>query len=513
MSPEVSVAARTRRVSPLVFPVVLLLLSPLPAQEQPGEFRFHRDDVLGTSLDLTVRAASRERADAVEKAVLEEIARLNGILSTYDANSEISRLKSATGPTKCSPELLEVLESCETWRTRSGGAFSAQLGPLISLWKQAEKDNKLPDDAKLSGVVRQIAQPTWRLDKAAGTVAPLPGFSPNVDALAKGYIVDKALAAARAKDSSLVGLLVDIGGDLRVWGSASSEANAPWLVGVTDPKQPQENAPPLATLKLSDRSVATSGHYARHYTIDGKRYSHIFDPRTGKPVEGILGATAVAKDCATADVLATILCVCPPEVGLNIVRSVPGADCLIIAPDGKQFVSPGWKALVAAGSASTQPGPTASSQPTGIAWPKGYQLAVSLTLPKVRNRPYVAVWVEDAKGGPVRTLTVWGGERKYLKDLTIWWSFAGKDGNLVKGVTRASRSAGKYDLVWDGLDDKGKPVPPGTYVVHVETAREEGPHTHLKGNIECGAAKAGGQITPNKEVTEVLLNYGPAGEK
>ena len=487
--------------------VMLVLTAPVAGKDAPAEFRFHRDGILGTSLDLTVWAADRQQADAVERAVLEEIERLRLILSTYDPNSEISRLRGASGPVKCSQELLDVLEACDAWRVRSGGAFNAHLGELIALWKQAEKENQPPGEAKLASAARQVSQPAWKVDRPAGTVTPLSGFAPNVDALAKGYIVDKAMSAGLAKGPSVTGMLLDIGGDLRVRGSAAAEPNIPWLIGVTDPKHTQENAPPLVRLRLSDKGVATSAHYARHYTIAGKQYSHILDPRTGRTVEGVTSATAAANDAATADALATALCVLKPTVGLELVKTVQGADCLILAADGKQYTSDGWKALLAPTTASTQPG----TQPAAGAWPKGHQLLISLALGRVRPKPYVAVWVEDAKGNPVRTITVWGNERKYLKDLKAWWSFARNDAELVKGVTRASRSAGKYELVWDGRDDKGKAVPAGTYTVQIETAREDGPHTRLKGAIECGPAKATGEATPNKEVTEVLLKYGPGG--
>jgi thiamine biosynthesis lipoprotein ApbE len=496
----------------LLLTALVLFVAPSGPAAADGsqEFRSHRDGILGTSLDITVVAATRSQADAVEKAVLDEIERCRLILSTYDPNSEICRLASAGGPVKASPDLLEVLEACDRWRTHSGGAFNAHLGELIALWKQAEKDNKPPEPAKLAATVRRVSEPAWRLDKSAGTVTLLSAAGVNIDSLGKGYVIDKALAAGRAKDPTIAGLLVDVGGDLRVWGSPGVGGPA-WVIGVSDPKHSQENAPLLTRIKLADRAAATSGNYERYYTIGGKRYSHIFDPRTGLPVDHVVSATVVAMDSASANALATSLCVLQPGAGLNLVRTVPGAQCLIVGADGKQYASEGWKFLEISGAAATGPaGGTASTQPS-TAWPKGHQLTVSLTVPKLRKRPYIAVWVEDSKGSPVRTLTVWGNERKYLKDLRSWWSFAKSDATLVKSTTRATRSAGKYELVWDGLDDKGRPVPPGAYTIQIETAREDGPHTRLQDKIECGASKASGKMTPNREVAEVLMNYGPAG--
>ncbi len=456
-------------------------------------------------MDLTVRTDSQAKAQAVEQAVTDEIERCRKILSTYDPNSEVCRLKSAAGPTKVSSELLELLDGYDQWQARSGGAFSGQLQELVALWKQAAKDNHLPSDAALAEAVNRIKQPAWTLDRQTGTVTPLANFAPNLDAMGKGFIVDKALAAGRAKEPSVTGMLLGIGGDLCVWASASAQAGTAWNIAVTDPMHPAENDRPLACLRLANGGVATSAHYARFLTIDGKKYSHILDPRTGRPVEQILSATAVAPNCATADALSTILCVLSPEEGLRLIAQTPGAQCLLVDAGGKQYSSPGLQSLLIATPA------TQAAASVGVSWPRNYQLSISLALPKTRLRPYVAVWIEDAKGKSVRTVAVWGNNPKYMRKLRTWWPIAG-DNPDIEGVTRATRPAGKYELVWTGIDDAGKQLPPGTYTVQIETAREEGPHTRLKGSIECGQNKAQGKIEPNKEVEEILLNYGPAGK-
>jgi thiamine biosynthesis lipoprotein ApbE len=493
--------------SPFLATLLLCLANPaLSAQHS-----FHADHILGTSLDLTAVCERPADAQAAYRAVLHEVERLRRILSTYDPASDISRLQRATSPATYPRELVEVLEACAAWQARSQGAFSPQVGPLIALWQAAQKQDRLPDEATLAQAVRDIAQPAWQIGTGSGVILRRGSTPLNVDALAKGYILDKALAATRTIPA-VEGALLDIGGDVATWGK-SPEGDA-WRVGVADPARPQENAPLLARLRLRDRAVATSGAYARYYTVAGRRYSHIFDPRTGMPAEQAASATAVAATCADADALATILCVLPPDQGLQLVESMRsrGADtaCLLILPDGRQLASAGW-ANVAEPMAQAE----AAVNP---AWPKGHGLTIAVTIAaqtsgRKSHRPYVATWITNDKGEAVRTLQVWGREKKYLRDLPKWWAFAQKDSDMVRAVTRASRSPGRYEVAWDGLDDKGKPVPAGTYTVFVESNREKGGHVVMSGKIDCADKPASGKIEGNKEIQSVEMKFGPQGDK
>jgi FAD:protein FMN transferase len=488
------------------------------------EFAFHQTDVLGTSLDLTVVCGDKTQAEAALKTVLDEVERLRKILSTYDATSEISRAAASTTPMKASPELLEVLDAGEAWRTRTGGAFNAQLGDLVALWTDAAKADKLPDAAALADLAQRVAKPMWKLDRAAGTVARAEALKPDINAMAKGYILEKAAAAVKAKNPQIAGMLLMIGGDMRLVGTAGATEAAtatPWTIGVVDPKRSADNAPPLVRIRVTDVGVATSGHYERNYSIQGKRYSHVFDARTAKPVEGILGATVVAKDAATADALSTTLCILKPEEGLALIKTVAGADCLIVAADGQRYASDGWKALEVPGSAKPEATPTptkatSTATPTTAtasgAWPAGYEAVVTLNLSARGKRPYVVVWIEDAAGKLVKSLAFWGNDKKYQKKMTVWWALGGSNTPLVSAITKATRPAGRYTLAWDGTDDAGKPVKTGTYGVRIETSQEDGAHLNLKGTIVCGSAPANATIAGNAHISEATAAYGPAAK-
>jgi thiamine biosynthesis lipoprotein ApbE len=484
---------------------------PAPRATQPEwkEFCFRHDHVIGTSLDLWVVAPGAAEAEGAEQAVLDEIERLRLVFSTYDPQSEISRLNRATGPVPASPEMLEVLGEYEVWQSRSRGAFNGQLGELVRAWKDAEKTGAEPSPGVLADIVRELNRPGWKIDEGARSVTRLTRQSLNLNAIAKGYIIRKAAAAARAK-ATVRGLLLNLGGDMLAWGRDGS-GQAGWTVGVQDPFHPEENAGPLCAVRLHDLAVATSAAYERPYRIGAKHYSHIFDPRTGRPAEGIASSTVVAPDNVTANALATTLCVLPPEEGLRLVASLPNVECLLVTATGRELHSDGWRGQELPRPRLPVEIPVRADGAKD-AWPEGYQVTLTVTLPtpndgKRYRRPYVAVWVEDAKGRAVRSISVWGNSPKYLRDLSDWWKFARNDNDVVKAVTRATRGPGKYTLVWDGKDDKGKALPQGTYTLRVEVTREYGRHVDQSGKIECAAEDAKVTLEKNAETEATVVEY------
>ena len=486
-----------------------------PARAAADTHRFRHDYILGTSLDLTIAADTREQALAAHKTVLAEVERLRKIFSVYDPTSELSRLNRSTGPVKCSPELLGVLAACEVRRVKTGGAFSCGTGELSRLWANAQKTGRAPTARALRRASRRALGRVVEIDETRGTVTRVRNASITLDAAAKGFIIDKAVIAARASSRGVRGVLLDIGGDIMAWGVSAPGSIAPWRVGVADPMRSEDNAAPLVVLRLRNQGMATSGSYARQFVVAGKRYSNILDPRTGRPVAEVVSATVVARSTHAADALATTLCVLGVEKGLEFANALEGVECLLITAAGKQHASTGWHRLVVPESVATGAGST--TDPSG--WPAGYQMKLTIVLSRPRAkkylRPYMAVWIEDAGGTPIRILSVWSKrkKRKYLKDLRVFWRFARKDRDTYEAVSRATRGPGRYRLVWNGLDDQGHAVPRGKYIVHVEVAREKGTHQHLSAAVTCGSVPVRKQMGRNIEINGVTLTYGPAGVK
>jgi len=520
--PPTASTDRRRRSFSLLLCLAIALAGTMPTGRaaEPELFEFHHEGVLGTSLDLRVRAGDAAQAGLVEAAVLAEIERLRKILSTYDPESEISRFNTSSGAVKCSPELLDVLGFYDFWNVKSGGAYNGHLGDLIGAWKNGEKAGVLPTAAVLIPIARALGRPGWKIDRAAGTATRLPGGAIAIDSLGKGYIISKAAAVARSMAPPVPGFMLNIGGD--IFASGQPAAGEPWTVGVADPKRSADNAPPLTQVRISDRAISTSAAYERGYTIGGRRFSHIFDPRTGLPAEGVASATVIAANSANANALATTLCVLKPEEGLALARQIPGVECLIVTADGRQLRSPRFAAYEAPKPAAL-PVPAAGAAPgappvKGAAWPTGYEVGMTITLktppPGGRGgprRPYVAVWVENENAARVRTVVVWGNRRKYLPDLQTWWQVAQQDEAWAQSITRATRPAGQHKIAWDGLDDKRNPVPPGTYTIFLEVNRQNGTHALESGKIVCDRFPATGSIPAASEFAAATITYGPAG--
>ena len=257
--------------------------------------------------------------------------------------------------------------------------------------------------------------------------------------------------------------------------------------------------------------MATSGGYARYCTIAGRRFSHIIDPRSLWPVDDLTSATVAAGDCLTANALSTAACVLGGARGSSLAQSF--ADGHLIAAANGQFWSGGSLsgASTASSLASGRTQLSASSQPA--AWPAAYQVTLNLALKAPTGgrgikRPYVAMWVEDSTGKPVRTLSVWGNQPKYVRELSAWWRASNANQGNVRSVTRATRGAGKYSVVWDGLDDNGKALPTGGYKVLIEINREHGGHVSGSAVIACGGQeKRSATIRATSESDETTIEY------
>jgi FAD:protein FMN transferase len=407
---------------------------------------FGYESVIGTSLDIVVCTPSPSVADGVCQTVREEIDRLTHILDTRDPTSEISLLDGSHGAGRTSRELTEVLEAYEYWERRTGGVLSIHCGA---------------------------------------------GASRNVDALGKAYIIDRAAAAAREAWPSIDALLVDIGGDIVVYGRSRE-------IAIADPDAAYDNAQPISTIHLRNAAVATSGTYARG--------AHLTDARSGRSPRTPAAATVVAADAVTANALATTLCLTCAHDGLGLVEATPGAEALHVAFGRLQRTS-GFSLLE---HPADEPPPPAQAT-AASSWPAGYQvkLTVPLTSGRSSKRPYVAVWVEDSSSNLVRVLALWGTKAKYYSSLsTLSERLKGNVGPL-RPVTRATRSAGKYDLVWDGLDDTRKPVPKGSYRITVETNQEHGTYAKQTGTIEVGDNPASVTLPATTNFDAVVVQYGP----
>jgi thiamine biosynthesis lipoprotein len=473
------------------------------AATESNERSFHYDHILGTSLDVWVVGSGD-----TETAVLNEIERLRKVFSLHDPESELSRLNRAPGPFTASADLLAVLKLYDTFTEVTLGALNAQVGGLTRAWDRA--NGRALNAVSLARVVRRIQSAGWSID--GNTVTRHSDQPFNLNSVAKGYILQKAADAVKALPGITAGL-VNLGGDLFAWGDKE------WTIGVQDPFTPAENAEPLTRIRLRNQAVATSGGYMRNYITDGRIHSHILDPRTGHPADGVAGCTVIAEDSTTANALATALCVLGHEAGLKLAEAV-GVAALLIDADGTEHRSAGFANYELPTGDEKKPEDKKpdekKEEKKTDPWPEDYQVALNFELPNPgarARRPYVAFWIENADGKAVRTVAVWGNSPKWLPTMSGWWKYGKDNKELLKAVTKATRGPGKYELVWDGKDDAGKALPQGTYTIKLEVHREHGKDVIQTGKLECGEKEAKLTMDKNAETEDTTVKYAKKEKK
>ena len=460
----------TRTPARLVLSGIFLLAAPIAAgaAEETQRLEQHYEGVLGTSLDLTLYGADRERLQRAGDAALAEIARLEGLLSTWRDDSELMQLNAARSASGLSPELLEVVRHCEAWKETSGGAFSCRLGGVTALWDEAERRGELPVVSDMLPTARTAGQSPILIDVAAGRIELGDAIELEPSGLAKGYIIDRAMAVLRRELPDSPALKLDIGGDAWYWGAPPGEDG--WEVQVADPQAIADNTNFISTLSLSAMAVATSGHTSRGREIAGRRFSHLLDTRRGWPVDDGLYAVVIAPDAVTADAVATTLAVMNLDRALELVNSLDKVEALLVDSQGLQHFSLHWQDYLG-GELRRQAG-------------ADIEVSLSYTIPDLRHsdyeRPYIAIWVSDSEGRPIRNLMLHGGDQQWARTNSVWWSRVGRRSGLEAGhVTRPTRGPGEYQLSWDGTNDDGVVMPPGDYRLYFEASREHGGHDYL----------------------------------
>jgi hypothetical protein len=331
----------------------------------------------------------------------------------------------------------------------------------------------------------------------------------------------------------LHGLLLNVGGDLRVSGEA------PRAVGIAAPWADSESTEPISVLEIKNRAVSTSGRSQRGFMLNGQWLSHILDPRSGLPADRIACATVVAARSIDADALATICNVLEPERSLLLIGSLPDVECLIVTSQGQIIRSHGWQRyektrreqpaplLAAHREAGERPqsatSPAPPSQPSGVSWGRDFELVVAFEINQPEGegqryrRPYVAIWVENKEGFPIRNLTLWvsmggAGPFQWLPDLKRWYRAdqARKEVDkqeMIFTIARPTRPPGKYKVIWNGKDDHGNPVASGEYNLFIDAAREHGTYQSIRKVITVGEQPFSEELKGNVEIKSATIEY------
>jgi thiamine biosynthesis lipoprotein len=312
-------------MSPRCFLALALLgLAPggVPAGE-PALKRFEfREPHMGTRFGIIVYARDEAVARQAAREAFARVAELNGIMSDYQSTSELMRLcAKAGGPAvKVSGELFFVLARAQKVARESGGAFDVTVGPVVRLWRVARKAHRLPNPDRLKAARALVGYRNVVLDEKARTVKLLePGMRLDLGGIAKGYAADEMLKVLARH--GLTRALVAAGGDIAV--KAPPPGKRGWTIAIA-PVDAKKEGP--RHLVLANAAVSTSGDAEQYVEIEGKRYSHIIDPRTGLALVGRMSATVVAPDGITADSLTKVVAVLGPKKGFAVIEKYKGVS-------------------------------------------------------------------------------------------------------------------------------------------------------------------------------------------
>ncbi len=499
----------------------------LDHQQKLQAQHLHRDHVLGTSLDLIVMSTNPQSANLAIQAIQQEIDRLDQILSTYRADSEISQLNQRSSM-QVSTDLFHVIQVAEQLKIQSQNAFSPRLGEMLDIWQQASQSAQLPDAQQLLQHAQELAQSTVTLDQENHHIDKPATLQFAIDAIAKGYIIDQAVAAAQKASPDIQGVLVDIGGDVRCWGQ-SPRQNA-WQVGVNQSNI--DNALFEQVLQLNDQAVAHSGSGARDIQVAGCHYAHTISPEDGQPVAYARHTTVVAPTAMQADGLATALSVMSAEQGLTWVNQLNDVEAQWITENGQQVSSDGWQALVQKRIATYIPESVSNSASSNIyqtanlqtvaggttsskaGWPKDFALNLNFDVPRIQanpyRAPYINLWITDEKRNLVKNILIQGKSPKWLESNFVWWKRYGRrlTQQDIDTQARTSRPPGNYNVVWDGTDENGEKVAPGKYILHYEASREHGGHSYESLPLSLESRALEEQIAATGELGLLKIRFG-----
>ncbi len=306
---------------------------------------------MGTTWQVKIisQKLSPEERKAVQEAVQRALDSVNGKMSTYLPDSELSLLNRthSLAPQPLSIETLAVLRDARRVFDISGGAFDPTVGPLVDAWGFGPDEvGGPPSEEDIADLLRTVGFDRLLMDDAAGTVTKtVPGLRIDLSAIAKGYGVDVAAAALAKLGHER--FMVEVGGEIVTRGT--NERGEAFRIGVERPEVGGGRAV-YDVVAMKDLAVATSGDYRNYKEVDGKRISHTIDPRTGRPVRHRLASVSVIHgQCAMADALATALNVLGPDEGLKLALDQSLAAQLIVrAEDGtfQKRTTPAFDALV-----------------------------------------------------------------------------------------------------------------------------------------------------------------------
>jgi thiamine biosynthesis lipoprotein ApbE len=292
---------------------------------------------MGTLADVVVVTADSAATAPVARIAHRAFARVDSLMSNWTTTSEVARLNRETpaGPTQVHPDVARVLARALRIGRDTGGAMDITVEPLVRAWGFLGGHPRVPSDAEVAAAFAHVGLAKLAFDSTSATLRFLdPGVRVDLGSIAKGYAVDLAADSLRAR--GIRNACVNVSGNMQLLGSPPGADR--WRIGVRDPRN---RMPYFARLHLTEQGIATSANYEQFVAVDGRRYGHIMDPRTGRPADGLLAVTVVAATAVEADGWDTGLFVLGAADAMRIARARSDFSAILVAP-GANGVDTVW---------------------------------------------------------------------------------------------------------------------------------------------------------------------------
>lgn len=303
-----------------------------------GQMEYKRKvSMLGSPFEITVVAKDSVAGKQFTDLAIAEVKRIENQISDWIPTTQISLVNKNAGiqAIKVDLEVYDLLERAIKISEITDGAFDISYASMDKIWKFDGSMTAMPTAEAIKKSVAKIGYKNIILNKQDQTVfLKVAGMKLGLGGIGQGYIADKVkeLLVANGCQSGIV----NVSGDINAWGKQIN--GKPWTVGIINPMNKNKV---FATFPLENSSVETSGNYEKYVMFDGIRYSHIIDPRTGFPAQGVVSVSVFAKQTEIADALATGIFVLGVEVGLDLVNQLKGIECIIVDDKGKIHSSKG----------------------------------------------------------------------------------------------------------------------------------------------------------------------------
>ena len=292
--------------------------------------------LMGNRFEISILANEENFANANIDLAVAEISRIEKLLTTFSNDSVTFQINENAGiqPVVVPKEVFDLIFRCQMISKMTQGAFDISYGSIDKkFWNFDLNMTSLPDKDLAKKAVELINYENIILNETDKTVfLKNKGMRIGFGGIGKGYAAE--CAKKILQQNGIESGIVNAAGDLTAWGY--QENGEAWTIGIADPNKKESV---FSTFNITNTSVATSGNYEKFVIIDGKKYSHTIDPKTGYPISGIKSVTIIAENAEIADALATPVTVMGIEVGLNFINQIPNVGCIIIDDYDKTYSS------------------------------------------------------------------------------------------------------------------------------------------------------------------------------